>query len=80
MREKALGCWLAMVTDFKSGEIVKGTIALAHALGMSVTAEGIASADQEKLLKSLRCDRGQGYLFSKPIPPESVAALLDRHS
>ncbi len=80
MREKALGCWLAMVTDFKSGEIVKGTIALAHALGISVTAEGIASVNQEELLKSLGCDRGQGHLFSQPIPPESVAALLVRHS
>jgi diguanylate cyclase (GGDEF)-like protein len=56
--------------------IVKAVIALAHALGIEVVAEGIETAGQRALLRDLACDRGQGYYYARPQPPEALAALL----
>jgi diguanylate cyclase (GGDEF)-like protein/PAS domain S-box-containing protein len=56
--------------------IVRSIVALAHALHLSVTAEGIETADQLAQLQTLRCDRGQGFLFARPAPPEQLAPLL----
>ena len=47
--------------------IVKAIVSLAHNLGMEVIAEGIDGA-QAEALRALRCRRGQGFLFSKPLP------------
>jgi diguanylate cyclase (GGDEF)-like protein len=56
--------------------IVKAVIALAHALGIEVVAEGIETAGQRALLQDLVCDRGQGYYYARPQPPEALTALL----
>jgi len=56
--------------------IVKAVIALAHALGIDVVAEGIETSGQRALLRDLVCDRGQGYYYARPQPPEALAALL----
>jgi diguanylate cyclase (GGDEF)-like protein/PAS domain S-box-containing protein len=56
--------------------IVKSIVALGHALHLSVTAEGIETEDQLAHLQALRCDRGQGYLFARPAPPNELATLL----
>jgi EAL domain-containing protein (putative c-di-GMP-specific phosphodiesterase class I) len=45
-------------------------IAMAHALGMRVVAEGIESRRQMQLLQTLGCDEGQGFFFSRPVPAE----------
>lgn len=60
----------------ESCEIVHTIIALGHGLGMKVIAEGIENAAQLELLKILRCDLGQGYLFSPPVQSEKVSAML----
>ena len=57
-----------------SAEVLRHTIAMCHALGLTVTAEGIETAGQETLLRSLGCDQGQGYHFGHPAEP----AELDR--
>ena len=49
-------------------EMLRHTIALCHALNLTVTAEGIETADQEHLLHELGCDYGQGYHFARPAP------------
>lgn len=49
-------------------EIVVHTIALAHALGQRVVAEGIEDEATFQLLKKMGCDHGQGYLLGKPVP------------
>jgi len=49
-------------------EIVAAVVNLAHALGLEVVAEGVETAGQLEVLRSLGCDFAQGYLFSKPIP------------
>ena len=56
--------------------IVSATIALARALDLSVTAEGIETAAQAALLRELGCDRGQGFLFSPPVPADRLVDLL----
>jgi predicted signal transduction protein with EAL and GGDEF domain len=45
-------------------------------LGMAVTAEGIETQPQRQFLQSLRCEEGQGYLFSHPLPEPQPASLL----
>ena len=45
-------------------------------LGLSVTAEGIESADQLEQLRSLGCDHGQGYYFARPVSGDRVPELL----
>lgn len=58
--------------------IVRAVVAMAHALGLSVTAEGIETTQQLGELESLGCDVGQGFYFARPQPGEVVAALV-RH-
>jgi len=56
--------------------IVQAVIALAHGLGIDVVAEGIETAAQAACLRELLCDRGQGFYYARPQPPEGVKALL----
>jgi EAL domain-containing protein (putative c-di-GMP-specific phosphodiesterase class I) len=56
--------------------IVSTVISLARALNLKVVAEGVEMDEQANLLRLLRCDEAQGYLFGKPLPPEEIRALL----
>jgi diguanylate cyclase (GGDEF)-like protein len=56
--------------------IVSTVIALAHALGMRVVAEGVEAEGQARLLRDLGCDEMQGFLHSRPTPIEEIEALL----
>jgi diguanylate cyclase (GGDEF)-like protein/PAS domain S-box-containing protein len=60
----------------QQGAIVKAIVSLAHNLGMEVVAEGVETRAQADALRSLGCRRGQGFLFSKPLPAEKAARLL----
>lgn len=51
-------------------------LAFGQALGLSVVAEGIETEAQLASLRSLGCDRGQGFLFSPAVRPEMLTALL----
>jgi EAL domain-containing protein (putative c-di-GMP-specific phosphodiesterase class I)/CheY-like chemotaxis protein len=55
-------------TDPDDAALVMAIITLAHTLGKTVIAEGIEREDQLALLRMLRCDEGQGYLFGRPMP------------
>jgi diguanylate cyclase (GGDEF)-like protein/PAS domain S-box-containing protein len=48
-------------------DIARSVIALGHSLHLQVVAEGIESEGQQKLLRDLGCDEGQGYLYSPPV-------------
>ena len=51
-------------------------IEMAHALRLRVIAEGVETKEHHTLLAEAGCDFGQGYLFSRPIPPEDLLGLL----
>jgi diguanylate cyclase (GGDEF)-like protein len=51
-------------------------ITLAHHLNLRVVAEGVETQEQMELLRSLKCDEVQGYLFNKPLPATSLVELL----
>jgi diguanylate cyclase (GGDEF)-like protein/PAS domain S-box-containing protein len=56
--------------------LVRTVVALAEALGLGVTAEGVETAEQLAQLRELGADQGQGYLFARPLPAADLAALL----
>ncbi|KUN36656.1 histidine kinase [Streptomyces longwoodensis] len=55
--------------------IVEAMIDLAHRLGLTVTAECVETAAQADRLRRIGCDTGQGWLYSRPVTPERIAAL-----
>ena len=57
--------------------IVSAIIGLGHALGLVVVAEGVETSAQLAALDRLGCRLYQGYLFSKPLPPDDVIALFN---
>lgn len=59
--------------------IVHATIQAAHALGLTVVAEGIETEAQRATLSGLGCDQGQGYLFSHPLPAGQVRPIAAQH-
>ena len=56
--------------------IVKATIDMAHAVGLTVVAEGVETREQEEQLRALGCDLAQGYLYARPQPPNAITDLL----
>ena len=58
--------------------IVQAVIAMAKSLRLTVTAEGIETAEQASVLKSWDCQLGQGYFFARPLTPTGLAALLSK--
>jgi diguanylate cyclase (GGDEF)-like protein len=57
--------------------IVRAVVALASSLGMHVTAEGIESEVQRQYLAATGAERGQGYLFSRPVPRDELETMLN---
>ncbi|MFT4068718.1 putative bifunctional diguanylate cyclase/phosphodiesterase [Paraburkholderia sp.] len=58
---------LGMSTDPQSAALVGAIIAMAHALKLRVTAEGVETAGQAAQLEALGCDEAQGFWFSRPL-------------
>ena len=64
--------------DPQSASMVSAIIALASNLGMQPLAEGIETEEEWRFLADRGCAYGQGYLFSRPVPPEEILALHRR--
>ena len=65
------------MTEHADGtSIITAIISLAQALRLKVIAEGVETEQQAQLLRLLRCDQAQGYLFSPPVAAEKVETLL----
>ncbi|MGP2436835.1 putative bifunctional diguanylate cyclase/phosphodiesterase [Streptomyces sp. JW3] len=56
--------------------IVEAMVQLAHRLGLTVTAECVETSDQATRLRRIGCDTGQGWLYSRPVPPDRISELL----
>ena len=67
---------LALADDESAAAIVRAITAVAHALAMDVTAEGIETAEQLAHVLALGCDRVQGYYFARPLTAEQFAEYL----
>lgn len=65
-----------VTTDPDDAAIVTAIVTMAHSLKLKVVAEAVETVEQLEFLRSLKCDRMQGYLFSKPLPAEEVTSLL----
>ena len=63
-------------TSYEDSAIVGATITLAHALGLTTTAEGVETAGQARRLTELGCDNAQGYLICRPQTSERMAETL----
>lgn len=59
--------------------LIEATVKVAQSLGMKTVAEGIETASQAEVVRALRCGKGQGYLFSRPLPPADLLAWLASH-
>jgi EAL domain-containing protein (putative c-di-GMP-specific phosphodiesterase class I) len=60
----------------QSAAIIQAVIAMARALGLKVTAEGVETAAQQKFLRICGCHDLQGFLFSKPVSALEITRLL----
>lgn len=65
-----------MVQNGDSAELVRTIVSMAHNLRLKVVAEGVEMAEQLAVLRSLGCEFTQGFLFSKPLPPEELVKYL----
>ena len=64
------------VGHMKSAAIIHATVALARAIGLKITAEGVETVEQQKFLKLAGCHYLQGYLLSRPVPAREFFELL----
>ncbi|WP_108670150.1 bifunctional diguanylate cyclase/phosphodiesterase [Peribacillus acanthi] len=61
-----------VLTDQKSEAIITTIIHLAHSLGLEVVAEGVETEEQANFLRLVKCEKAQGFLFSKPLPSQQI--------
>jgi EAL domain-containing protein (putative c-di-GMP-specific phosphodiesterase class I) len=69
---------IRMLDNPEDMALVQTIISLAHSLRFKVIAEGVELEEQAKILRLLRCDEMQGFLFSKPVPFEETTILLSQ--
>ncbi len=67
---------MSILENTESAAIVNAITRLGDSLGLSVTAEGIEDAAIEERLRQLGCHKGQGWLYSRPLPISQVRTLL----
>jgi predicted signal transduction protein with EAL and GGDEF domain len=70
----------SLVQNLEQGQagksMMRGVLAFADALNLSVTAEGIETQEQYEWLRMAGCRYGQGYYFARPQPAHAISALL----
>ena len=63
-------------TSSRDKAFVEAIVTMAHTLGMKTIAEGVELEEQFAFLQAIECEIAQGYLFSKPVPPDLFEQLL----
>lgn len=64
--------------DERDIALIQAILTMAHGFGMDVTAEGVETDEQRRMLVDLGCVSGQGFLYSPAVSADSFAALLAR--
>jgi len=65
-----------VATDSSDASVTQAIIALAHSMGLTVTAEGVEEAEQLEFLRQNNCEEVQGYYFSRPLTSSDMEDLL----
>ena len=65
-----------VVDSVHTQKIVRSVMHMAQSLDLQSIAEGIETVEQWQTVRELGCELGQGYLFSRPVPPEQIARML----
>jgi EAL domain-containing protein (putative c-di-GMP-specific phosphodiesterase class I) len=66
-----------ITTATSDTSIVTAVISMARSLKLRVVAEGVETLEQSTFLRTHECDEAQGYYFSRPVPPQHFASLLE---
>jgi len=64
--------------DDNQRTIYQSIVTLAHQVGLEVVAEGVETAEQLLMLKTIGCDLAQGYYLSRPLPAADIRLLLEK--
>lgn len=64
--------------DPRSTALLRGMVAFAKSVGLSVTGEGVETQEQSACLRALGCDHAQGFLFARPGAPHVISEMLAR--
>jgi EAL domain-containing protein (putative c-di-GMP-specific phosphodiesterase class I) len=70
--------YVQTVEDPRTRKLVQGVVAMCHAMGLTVVAEGIESADSADMMRDLGCRVGQGFSLARPLPLADAVALARR--
>jgi diguanylate cyclase (GGDEF)-like protein/PAS domain S-box-containing protein len=68
--------FVSQLGNRRDDAVVAAVIDLAHALELVVVAEGVETVEQLAALRSMGCDRAQGFLMGRPLPPKELEALV----
>lgn len=67
------------LANSKEGKVFfQAIVSMAHALGMSVVAEGVETGEQLAILRNLDCNEVQGYYIARPVPADEMAVMMAR--
>lgn len=67
------------LTNSRDGKVFfQAIVSMAHALGMTVVAEGVETAEQLAILQALSCDEVQGYFIARPMPAHDIESMLSK--
>jgi EAL domain-containing protein (putative c-di-GMP-specific phosphodiesterase class I) len=67
----------SMTHNLPSRKIVAAIVGLGLSLGLVAQAEGIETSEQAEILLRLRCERGQGWLYGRPLPAEELRRVVE---
>lgn len=65
-----------VATEVDDASIVDTIISMSRSLKLNVIAEGVENTDQLRFLRERSCDQMQGFLFSRPLPPDEITSML----
>ncbi|MEY3791613.1 MAG: hypothetical protein RLZ09_2449, partial [Pseudomonadota bacterium] len=64
-----------LATDHQRRALCETIVSIGRSLDIAIVAEGVETTEQLKILQAMNCDEVQGYLISRPVPPDDIPAL-----